>query len=98
MRIVLLTQVLPLPLDAGPKTRAYYVLRYLAEAGHEMTLVCFVRPDDKESDVRLLRGFCSAVETVPLSRSRLADSGYGAQSLVSSTPFLILRDQSSGDG
>ena len=39
MRIVLLTQILPLPLDAGPKTRAYYVLRYLAEFGHEVTLV-----------------------------------------------------------
>jgi polysaccharide biosynthesis protein PslH len=93
VRIVLLTQILPLPLDAGPKTRAYYVLRYLAEFGHEVTLVCFVRPGDKASDVDLLRGFCSEVETVPLSRSRLADLGHGARSLVSKTPFLILRDQ-----
>ena len=30
--ILFLTQVLPFPLDAGPKTRAYYVLRYLAGA------------------------------------------------------------------
>jgi len=93
VRIVLLTQVLPLPLDAGPKTRAYYVLRYLAESGHEVTLVSFVRPDDKASNVHLLRGVCSAVETVPLSRSRLADLRHGARSLVSTTPFLILRDR-----
>jgi polysaccharide biosynthesis protein PslH len=93
VRIVLLTQVLPLPLDAGPKTRAYYVLRYLAEAGHDVTLVCFVRPEDRESDVRTLRGLCAAVETVPLSRSRLADFGHAARSLVSRTPFLILRDR-----
>lgn len=93
MRIVLLTQVLPLPLDAGPKTRAYYVLRYLAEFGHEVTLVSFVRPDDRQSDMRLLRELCSAVETVPLKRSRLADVRYGVHSLVSATPFLILRDQ-----
>ncbi|HUW15762.1 MAG TPA: glycosyltransferase family 4 protein, partial [Actinomycetes bacterium] len=68
---------------------------YLAGAGHEVTLVSFVRPEDREADVRLLGEFCSAVETVPLTRSRLADAGYGAQSLVSTMPFLILRDQSS---
>jgi|GEM_PF-6278091 len=30
MRILYLSQVLPFPLDAGPKVRAYHVLRYLA--------------------------------------------------------------------
>lgn len=93
MRIVLLAQVLPLPLDAGPKIRAYYVLRRLVEAGHDVTLVSFVREGDRDSDVRALRGLCSAVETVPLSRSRLNDLRDGARSLVSATPFLILRDQ-----
>jgi hypothetical protein len=38
MRILFLSQLLPLPLDAGPK-----MLKYLAEAGHDGTLVCFVR-------------------------------------------------------
>ena len=93
MRIVLLSQILPLPLDAGPKTRAYYVLRHLAEAGHDVTLVCFVRPEDRESDVRLLGRLCSSVETVPLARSRFADLRRGVQSLASPTPFLILRDR-----
>ena len=30
MNVLFLTQVLPYPLDAGPKVRAYYVLRHVA--------------------------------------------------------------------
>jgi glycosyltransferase involved in cell wall biosynthesis len=93
VRILALTQVLPLPLDAGPKIRAYYVLRHLAEAGHDVTLVSFVRPGDRDSDVRSLGRLCSAVETVPLSRSRAHDLRDGLRSLASATPFLVLRDQ-----
>ena len=93
MRVVVLTQVLPLLLDAGPKTRAYYVIRHLVGAGHDVTLVCFVREGDRVSDVEELRKLCRAVQTVPLSRSRVADLGYGLRSLVSATPFLILRDE-----
>ena len=36
MRILFLTQLWPWPLDAGAKVRAYYVLRHLAAAGHEI--------------------------------------------------------------
>ncbi len=92
-RILFLSQLLPLPLDAGPKVRAYYVLRHLAQAGHEMTLVCFVRPSDKESDVRTLGRFCRGVQTVPLRRSRVKDLRDGLMSVFSDSPFLILRDQ-----
>jgi len=93
MRILFMSQLLPLPLDAGPKIRAYYVLRYLAEAGHELTLLCFTRPGDDERNIHRLRGICRSVETVPLNRSRLKDVANGLHSLFSATPFLILRDQ-----
>ncbi len=93
MRILFLSQLLPLPLDAGPKIRAFYVLRYLAEAGHELTLLCFTRPGDDERNLQRLRGICHSVETVPLIRSRSKDFSNGLHSLFSATPFLILRDQ-----
>jgi polysaccharide biosynthesis protein PslH len=93
MRILFLSQLLPLPLDAGPKIRAYYVLRYLAEAGHEVTLLCFIRPGDDQRNVQCLRQICSSVETVPLVRSRVKDLSNGSRSLFSATPFLVLRDQ-----
>jgi len=85
--------LLPLPLDAGPKIRAYYVLRHLAEAGHAVTLLCFVRPTDRDADIRTLGGFCRVVETVPMPRSRAKDLRAGLRSLVSATPFLIRRDR-----
>lgn len=93
MRILFLSQLLPYPLDAGPKIRAHYVLRYLRDAGHDVTLLCFVRPTDRQTDVDALRGVCSLVETIPLERSRVRDAWDALRSPLSSVPFLILRDQ-----
>lgn len=93
MRILFLSQLLPLPLDAGPKIRSYYVLRFLAKAGHEVTLVCFIRPEDKEQDIQALRQICRSVHTIPMVRSRFKDVRNGLNSLIRESPFLILRDQ-----
>lgn len=93
MRILFLSQLLPFPLDAGPKIRSYYVLRYLAEAGHEITLVCFIRPEDKELNIQLLRKICRSIHCVPLVRSRFKDTICGLKSLTTKTPFLISRDR-----
>ena len=94
MRILFLTQVLPYPLDAGPKVRAYYVLRYLAQF-HAVTLVSFVRATDTEAAIDHLRTCCRAVYTVPITRSRVKDAGYLVKSLVANRPFIIERDTSS---
>lgn len=91
MRILLLTQVLPYPLDAGPKTRAYYVMRALALT-HEVTLLSFVRPSDSPEAVAHLRSLCAQVETVPITRSRVRDGWFLARSLMGRTPFVIARD------
>jgi glycosyltransferase involved in cell wall biosynthesis len=92
MRILFLTQILPFPLDAGPKVRAYHVIRYLAEAGHDIHLLSFSRGEPEEL-VQPLRQLCSSIDLVPLTRSRVRDVRDGLRSLVGSTPFLIQRDQ-----
>lgn len=51
--ILFLTQVLPYPLDAGPKVRAYHMLRRLTKT-HDVTLVSFVRPDDTREAIEHL--------------------------------------------
>jgi polysaccharide biosynthesis protein PslH len=94
MRILFLTQVLPYPLDAGPKTRAYYVLRYLAQS-HEVTLVSFVRSTDTPEAIAHLGQYCTAVDTVPIARSAARNAGFLAESLVTNQPFVITRDRSS---
>ena len=91
-RILFLTQVLPFPLDAGPKVRAYYMLRHLS-ARHEVTLVSFVRPDDSPAAVDHLRGFCHAVHTVPMRRSPWRNARAAARGLLGGLPVVVARDE-----
>lgn len=91
MRILFLTHVLPYPLDAGPKIRSYYVLRYLCQ-NHDVTLLSFVRSQDEPKNIEHIKSFCSRVETVPIRRSRLSDSWHLVRSMTGGLPFLIGRD------
>ena len=91
MKILFLTQVLPYPLDAGPKVRAYYVLRYLA-AHHDVTLLSFVRATDTPEALAHLHTLCAEVLTVPMTRSRIKDAAFLLKSLALHRPFIIERD------
>ena len=92
MHILFLSQVLPYPVDAGPKMRSYYVLRYLVQE-HQVTLVTFVRDTDRPEDITHLAELCHEVHTVPIHRSNWRDAKFLIQSLLSQEPFLIIRDQ-----
>lgn len=91
MNLLFLSQVVPYPLDAGPKVRAYYVLRQLAQT-HAVTLACFSRPDDDPAALAHLRTWCRAVHTVPLERGRRRDALALASSFLRRQPFLVRRD------
>ncbi|TAH52877.1 MAG: glycosyltransferase [Chloroflexota bacterium] len=91
MKILFLSQVLSYPLDAGPKWRSYYVLRYLAEK-HQITLVTFVRQQDSPAAIAHLESFCHQVHPVLLTRSRVRDAMDLASALVQNKSFLIQRD------
>jgi len=92
INILLLTQVLPYPLDAGPKVRAYHMLRHLSQQ-HPVTLVSFVRPDDKPAYVDHLRGIAAAVHTVPIQRSLARNLRAAAKGLLTGLPMVIVRDE-----
>ncbi len=92
INILFLTQVLPYPLDAGPKVRAYYMLRHLA-GQHPVTLVSFVRPDDRPAYVEHLRQFAHAVHTVPIHRSAGRNLRAGVRGLLTGLPVTIVRDE-----
>jgi glycosyltransferase involved in cell wall biosynthesis len=91
-RILYLTHVLPYPLDAGAKIRAHYVLRHLASQ-HQVTLVSFVRADDRSEYASCLERFCQAVHTVPMRRSRLRDARALIVAGLSDRPIIIVRDE-----
>lgn len=95
MRILFLTQIIPYPPNAGPRVKTWHVLRYLHERGHEVTLASYVR-DEERPYVAKLNEVCTAVHTVPITRSRVADVGYWLQSHFSGRPFLIERDDLAG--
>jgi len=91
-QILFLTQVLPYPLDAGPKVRAYHMLRHLS-ARHEVTLASFVRGDDTAAAVEHLRNICAAVHTVPIRRSTWRNLRAGIKGIATGLPVVIARDE-----
>jgi glycosyltransferase involved in cell wall biosynthesis len=91
-QILFLTQVLCYPLDSGAKIRAYSVLRHLAQK-HEVTLVSFVRADDRAEYVAHLERFCHAVHTVPMRRSRLRDARAVLVAGLTGQSVIIVRDE-----
>lgn len=91
-RILLLTQVLPYPLNTGARVRQYYVLKYLSQM-HEVTLVAFVRADDKPEHIAHLETVCKAVYTVPMARTRWRDGRAVIKGLLTREPIVIVRDE-----
>lgn len=90
-RILFLSQLLPYPLNTGAKTRAYFVLRHLAQR-NQVTLLAFTRIDDPPEAVEHLRDFCAGVYTIPMLRSRRRDMRALLESLLSDQSFVIRRD------
>lgn len=91
MRILFLTQIIPYPPDAGPKVKTWHVLKYLANKGHEISLVSFLRPEEERFLPEIER-ILTEVHVVPIQRSRMKDAYYWLKGLIKGTPFLIERD------
>jgi glycosyltransferase involved in cell wall biosynthesis len=91
MRVLLLTQILPYPPDAGPRVKTWHVLQHLAQRGHRITIVSFVRPEER-AHLPAVMAHCDRVVAVPLRRSRLADGWHLLRSRLTGRPFLLIRD------
>lgn len=92
MRILILTQVMVYPADAGPKIKTLQVIRHLA-AQHEVVYCTFVRNQQKTRDAEYLRALCRRVVTIPLHRSHLSDAYFLLDSLLQGDAFLLRRDE-----
>ena len=91
MRVLVLTQVLVYPPDAGPKVKTLQVLRHLA-AQHEVVYCTFVRSDKEAQDAEKLREICHRVVAIPLRRSKVGDAHFLIASLATGTSFMLRRD------
>lgn len=91
MRVLLLTQVVPFPPDAGPKVKTYNVLRMLARR-HEVELLTFVRDEREREAAQALGDLCSRMTMVPLERKQSRESLHALRGWARGTPFLVARD------
>jgi len=91
MRVLVLTQVVVYPPDAGPKVKTLQVLRHLA-GQHEVVYCTFVRSDKEALDAAKLGEICCRVVTLPLKRSRAGDVRFLAESLLTRDSFVLRRD------
>jgi polysaccharide biosynthesis protein PslH len=92
-RVLLLTQVLPYPPNAGPKINVFHKLRHLAEQ-NAVTLVSYIRSKDELGYLDALSPYCEAIYTVPIHRTLVRDALAYVLSLLCGEPFLITRDNS----
>src|SRR6266700_3752834 len=91
MRVLVLTQVVVYPADAGPKIKTLQVLKHLA-AHHEVTYCTFIRSEQEVKDVKKLGDICHRVETVPIQRSKVSDARFLMESLLTGDSFILRRD------
>ncbi|KPL81043.1 hypothetical protein ADN00_00450 [Ornatilinea apprima] len=91
MRILFLSQIVPWPLDAGPKIKSWNVLQHLKEAGHEVWFVSFVRAEE-EKYIPKVKELLDHAWFVPIRRSRINDLYFLIKSRFTGKPFLVERD------
>ena len=91
MNILFLTQIVPYPPDAGPKVKTWNVMRYLANKGHKITLITYVRNEELPY-LEHLRKICYRVIDIPIRRSRFKDLFFFIKSYFTRRPFIIERD------
>ncbi len=93
MNILLLTQVLPYPLDSGPKIRIYYVLKHLTKR-YKVTLVALIRSEHERQYVSVLSSLGIEVHAISMPRSYWHDILSLGRSMSNGQPFMILRHYS----
>jgi len=93
MKVLFLTQLLPYPLDSGGKIKSYHFLKALSKK-HDVTLLSFVRSNEKLEHIAHMKRICRRVETILLRRSRAEDAKCLVKSWLTNRSFVIARDWS----
>jgi polysaccharide biosynthesis protein PslH len=91
MRLLWLNANLLLPLDKGGRLRTWHLMRHLA-ARHEITYLCFARPEDVERHGAEMSAVCSRLETVPrrdAPKDSLRFYGRVARHLFDPAPYAV---------
>ncbi|MFN7981983.1 MAG: glycosyltransferase family 4 protein [Vicinamibacterales bacterium] len=90
MRILLLTESIPYPLDSGGRIKTFNTLRMLGTQ-HALHLHAFIREARQRTYESALRPFVQDVTLHLLPRSIVREASYGLAALVSGTPYTVRR-------
>ena len=90
MRILLLTETIPYPLDSGGRIKTYHTLHALAGA-HEVHCHAFIRDDAQRRHALELERLCASVTLHLRPRGLPREARALAQSLVAGVPLTIAR-------
>lgn len=99
MKILFLTNLLPYPLDNGGKIKTYTTIDTLANAGHQIHLVCFTEQNkiDIKSQSKMLK-LCARVEQIYQKLTTAENKKYmmlqAAKSLFSKYSFGLFKYRS----
>jgi glycosyltransferase involved in cell wall biosynthesis len=87
MKILMISSYLPYPLFDGGTIRLYNLIKQLSNK-HEITLICEVRPHQKEKDIKEVEKITAKVITVPRKKQwslqNILKAGF------SNEPFLVV--------
>jgi polysaccharide biosynthesis protein PslH len=91
MRLLLITETVPYPLDAGGRIKTFHTLTALS-AEHEVHCHAFVRHEaQREVAMEPLGRVCRSVTLHRVSRSLLREAGYFGRSVVTGVPYTVCR-------
>jgi sugar transferase (PEP-CTERM/EpsH1 system associated) len=85
----MLSPTLPWPLTIGSKIRIYYVLRELARAGLEVTLLALAHDPYGPGDLDPLRTYCSKLHVIPAKNRPRAQAAWRA--FLSRKPYGVAK-------
>ncbi len=88
----MLSPTLPWPLNTGAKLRVYHVVRALARAGHEITLVALDEEQVQLEELRNLKACCQRLEVVPIEQRTRARAAL--RTLFSLKPYRLMKFES----
>lgn len=86
MKITVVAPRFPYPLDRGDRLTIYHLLKYFAQR-HQVSLVCFTKPEQDPSWIQQIRPFCERVELIPLRTWRAVTNS--ALGFFSTTPLQV---------
>jgi polysaccharide biosynthesis protein PslH len=90
MRLLLLTETIPFPLDTGGRIKTYHTLRILSRE-HEVHCHAFIREEKQRGFEQDLKSCCHSITLHMKARSPLSEAWSLATGYATGTPFLVRR-------